>query len=199
MGVDLAGGLVAGDPIHVNSAQGVVVGPPARAACARISVSVRFDDGSVRDVRVSEIACEAPAAAANRPSSQGNGELKSLLELEKEVGKISKSELPELEKVFKKARLVEVEIQLKALESKVDAIAVKALQGDEGEQARTLKRNLTKSLERAFAKVDELFQGGSENLESQSKSLGGHAFAPKRSSGPLASRCANCGLHRDAH
>jgi len=49
---DLAGGFYKGDRVACNGRLGTVFGKPARAACARISVAVMYDDGQMVDERV---------------------------------------------------------------------------------------------------------------------------------------------------
>lgn len=51
----LAGGLTVGDQIVCRGLPGVVVGGPARAACIRLSVAVRYDDGRIADERVANL------------------------------------------------------------------------------------------------------------------------------------------------
>jgi Ca2+-binding EF-hand superfamily protein len=51
----LAGGFVVGDRVACRSLSGTVVGGPARAACIRLSVAVRYDDGRIADERVANI------------------------------------------------------------------------------------------------------------------------------------------------
>jgi len=48
----LAGGLAVGDRVVCRGLPGTVVGGPARAACNRLSVAVRYDDGRIADERV---------------------------------------------------------------------------------------------------------------------------------------------------
>lgn len=48
----LAGGLAVGDRVICRGLPGTVQGGPARAACNRLSVAVRYDDGRIADERV---------------------------------------------------------------------------------------------------------------------------------------------------
>jgi len=48
----LAGGFAVGDRVICRGLPGTVVGGPARAACNRLSVAVRYDDGRIADERV---------------------------------------------------------------------------------------------------------------------------------------------------
>jgi len=50
--MSLAGGYTVGDRVECNGRAGSVVGGPARAACIRLSVAVRYDDGRIADERV---------------------------------------------------------------------------------------------------------------------------------------------------
>lgn len=52
---ELAGGLYRGDRVLCNGRAGMVFGKPARAACVRISVSVMYEDGTVKDERVANL------------------------------------------------------------------------------------------------------------------------------------------------
>eukprot|EP00913_Durusdinium_trenchii_P010046 g9427.t1 len=52
---ELAGGFYRGDRVLCNGMPGMVFGKPARAACVRISVSVMYDDGTVKDERVANL------------------------------------------------------------------------------------------------------------------------------------------------
>eukprot|EP00928_Gymnodinium_smaydae_P093001 TRINITY_DN7700_c1_g1_i1.p1 TRINITY_DN7700_c1_g1~~TRINITY_DN7700_c1_g1_i1.p1 ORF type:complete len:579 (-),score=115.94 TRINITY_DN7700_c1_g1_i1:167-1903(-) len=55
----LAGGFHAGDRvIAAGGARGTVFGPPARRACAAVSVALRYDSGLVDDVRVNTLSRE---------------------------------------------------------------------------------------------------------------------------------------------
>mmetsp|Transcript_82436 Transcript_82436/g.229742 ORF Transcript_82436/g.229742 Transcript_82436/m.229742 type:complete len:552 (-) Transcript_82436:90-1745(-) len=55
----LAGGYYKGDRVVSCGDAGTVIGPPARRACAAISVAVRFDTGFESDVRVANLTPEA--------------------------------------------------------------------------------------------------------------------------------------------
>lgn len=50
--MSLAGGYTVGDRVVCGGRTGTVVGGPARAACIRLSVAVRYDDGRIADERV---------------------------------------------------------------------------------------------------------------------------------------------------
>mmetsp|Transcript_25693 Transcript_25693/g.58262 ORF Transcript_25693/g.58262 Transcript_25693/m.58262 type:complete len:411 (-) Transcript_25693:127-1359(-) len=52
---ELAGGFFRGDRVLCHGRPGMIYGKPARAACNRISVSVMYEDGSVKDERVANI------------------------------------------------------------------------------------------------------------------------------------------------
>jgi len=53
--MSLAGGLAVGDRVACRGLPGTVVGGPARAACIRLSVAVRYDDGRIADERVANL------------------------------------------------------------------------------------------------------------------------------------------------
>lgn len=57
VGGDLAGGYRKGDRVEVQGTgeRGVVFGKPARAACANMSCSILFDNGTMADIRVVEL------------------------------------------------------------------------------------------------------------------------------------------------
>merc|ERR1712137_1446930 len=55
LAMSLAGGLKVGDRVSCLGRLGTVVGGPARAACIRLSVAVRYDDGRIMDERVANI------------------------------------------------------------------------------------------------------------------------------------------------
>jgi Ca2+-binding EF-hand superfamily protein len=53
--MSLAGGFKVGDRVSAAGRLGTVLGGPARAACIRLSVAVRFDDGRIVDERVANL------------------------------------------------------------------------------------------------------------------------------------------------
>lgn len=53
--MSLAGGYKVGDRVVNSGRTGTVVGGPARAACIRLSVAVRYDDGRISDERIANI------------------------------------------------------------------------------------------------------------------------------------------------
>lgn len=53
--MSLAGGLAVGDRVVCRGLVGTVVGGPARKACIRLSVAVRYDDGRILDERVADM------------------------------------------------------------------------------------------------------------------------------------------------
>eukprot|EP00930_Biecheleria_cincta_P053806 TRINITY_DN3951_c0_g1_i1.p1 TRINITY_DN3951_c0_g1~~TRINITY_DN3951_c0_g1_i1.p1 ORF type:complete len:658 (-),score=115.08 TRINITY_DN3951_c0_g1_i1:71-2044(-) len=64
--VPLAGGLHVGDLLYCGRDPVVVAGPPARAACADISVAVRYEEGHVIDRRLTSLSTQPSDAHHGR-------------------------------------------------------------------------------------------------------------------------------------
>jgi len=68
---ELAGGYERGDRVMCHGRPGMVFGKPARAACARIAVSVMYEDGSMSDERIVNVQpMDAPAVAPQEPPEE---------------------------------------------------------------------------------------------------------------------------------
>jgi len=67
---ELAGGYARGDRVMCHGRPGIVFGKPARAACARIAVSVMYEDGSMNDERIVNVQAMDEPAVQHAPPEE---------------------------------------------------------------------------------------------------------------------------------